>query len=172
MFVYRDWQGRKALYARVPNGTFTFASELAPILDVSSISQIDETGLRQFRKLRACFNGRTIFAGVEMFPAGHYLKDGKLQCYWKLPEGERASPTDEEIDALIRESVRMRRLADVSVGSYLSGGLDSTIIATLAGELHTWTVGFSEHNEFYWARLAADRIGSVHHEVLITPDEF
>jgi len=58
------------------------------------------------------------------------------------------------------------------VGSYLSGGLDSTIIAGLAKKPHTWTVGFKNCNEFKWAKIASNEFASQHTEVLITEDEF
>lgn len=73
---------------------------------------------------------------------------------------------------MITDSVQKRLISDVPVGSCLSGGLDSTIVAALVQRPHTWTVGFTENNEFQWRRLAADHIHSTHHEVLIIPDEF
>lgn len=58
---------------------------------------------------------------------------------------------------MIISAIKYRRIADVSVGSYLSGGIDSSIIATLADEPDTWTVGFEGDNEFYWSELVAKR---------------
>lgn len=172
IFAARDRLGVKPLYFSRRNGQIAFASEIAALLELLGAAEFDEIGLRQYRKLRACFNGRTIYRGIEMFPAGHYFSGGKITRYWQLPETEQAPPPDEEIRELVGESVRARRIADVPIGSYLSGGLDSTIVAALAGEPHTWTVGFRDDNEFEWGRMAATAIGSTHHEVLITPEEF
>jgi len=172
VFVARDRLGVKPLYICRRNGELTVASELAPLLALSDVTAFDEVGLRQYRKLRTFFNGRTAYRGIEMFPPAHYMLNGKLHRYWQLPEGPQDPPTDSELEKLIRESVCQRLISDVPIGSYLSGGLDSTIVAALAQKPHTWTVGFAEDNEFEWGRLAAKHIHSTHHEVLITPAEF
>jgi asparagine synthase (glutamine-hydrolysing) len=172
VFVARDRLGVKPLYMRKVDDRLTLASEIAPILELFNISTFDNVGLRQYRKLRACFNGRTVYKGVEMFPAGHYMLGGKLHRYWQLPENPQEPPTDAELRHLIVESVRQRLISDVPVGSFLSGGLDSTIVAALAQKPHTWTIGFAEQNEFEWGRLAAEHIHSIHHEVMINPEEF
>lgn len=172
VFVARDRLGVKPLYMCCRDGKLKLASEIAPVLALSGISKFDEVGLRQYRKLRTFFNGRTAYEGIEMFPAGHYMLSGKLHRYWQLPESPQAPPTDAELRQLISDSVQRRLIADVPVGSYLSGGLDSTIVAALAHKPHTWTVGFADHNEFDWGRLAAEHIHTTHHEVLITPEEF
>ena len=172
LFIARDRLGVKPLYVCRRNGHVTVASEIAAILALTGTPKFDDFGLRQYRKLRTFFNGRTIYSGIEMFPAGHYEFNGTRHCYWTLPEHDQLPPSDEELRAMIVDSVKKRRVADVPVGSYLSGGLDSTIIAALAHEPHTWTVGFDGHNEFEWADMAAKRIGSIHHEVVITDEEF
>lgn len=172
VFVARDRLGVKPLYMYRTSNKLTLSSEIAPIVNLSGSCKLDNVGLRQYRKLRTFFNGRTIYEGIEMFPAGHYMLGNKLHRYWQLPEGPQEAPTDAELRKLIVESVQQRLISDVPVGSYLSGGLDSTIIATLAQKPHTWTVGFAEQNEFEWGRLAAKHIKSIHHEVLIDPEEF
>jgi asparagine synthase (glutamine-hydrolysing) len=172
IFIARDRLGVKPLYMHRKGDLITVSSEINSILKMHGINTFDEFGLRQYRKLRAFFNGRTAYLNVEMFPAGHYMLCNKIIRYWSLPEINQAPPTDEELLSLISESISQRLVSDVPVGSYLSGGVDSTIIASLAGEPHTWTVGFADNNEFEWARIAAQQIGSIHHEVLITADEF
>ncbi len=172
VFAARDRLGVKPLYMSLKNEVCTFASEISPILEITGIQKYDEIGLRQYRKLRTFFNGRTAYSGVEMFPAGCYFENGRVHRYWEFPEVEQDPPEDDELRSMIIESVRQRLISDVSIGSYLSGGLDSTIIARLADRPHTWTVGFSQRNEFEWGRLASEYIKSNHHEVLIDPEEF
>jgi len=172
IFVARDRLGIKPLYMHNFNGQLMLASEISPILDLTKREKFDLVGLRQYIKLRAFFNGRTAYESVEMFPAGSYMLSGRIHKYWSLPEGVQAPPAEDELRDLITDSIRKRLISDVSVGSYLSGGLDSTIIAALAEKPHTWTVGFSESNEFKWSRIVADYINSKHHEVLIDQDEF
>lgn len=172
IFIARDRLGIKPVYIKEQNGETIICSEIAPILELSNGVEFDLVGLRQYAKLRAFFNGRTAYKGIDMLPAGHYSLNGKLVKYWSLPEGEQDAPSDEELRELIESAVRRRCISDVEVGSYLSGGLDSTIIAGLADKPHTWTVGFDGYNEFEWARIAAEEFGSKHHEVGIQRDEF
>lgn len=172
VFAARDRLGIKPLYHLAADGRHTFASEVAAVVHLHPGLSVDEFAVRQYLKLRTFFNSRTLYAGVKMFPAGCYLEDGTIHRYWSLPEGPQAPPTDEELRELVESAVRYRRISDVSVGSYLSGGLDSTIVAALADRPHTWTVGTRDNNEFEWARLAAERLGTTHHEVVITSQEF
>ncbi len=172
IFVARDRLGVKPLYYAQSGKEFTFSSEIAPILALSDRSEVDEFGLRQYKKLRTFFNGRTLYKGISMFPAGSYMQDGKIQRYWRLPEGPQSAPTDDEVRELMESAMRYRIISDVEVGSYLSGGVDSTIVAGLSHKPHTWTVGSKKNNEFDWAKLAADKFGSTHHEVLIDDKQF
>ena len=172
LFIARDRLGVKPLYMHRNGEHISIASEIAPLLKITGESTYDDIGLRQYRKLRTFFNGRTAYKNIQMFPAGHYLLNGKLYRYWNLPEEDSVEPSDDELREIIVDSVNMRLISDVTVGSYLSGGLDSTIIAALAAKPHTWTVGFSDNNEFEWGRLAAEHIHSTHHEVIIHPEEF
>ncbi|MGV3524466.1 MAG: asparagine synthase (glutamine-hydrolyzing) [Candidatus Sericytochromatia bacterium] len=172
LFAARDRLGIKPLYVHEQGQTISFSSEIAPLLHLSGAYKIDPIGLRQYLKLRTFFNGRTLYEDIKMFPAGCYYLNGLIHTYWQLPEGEQAPPSDEELRELITSAVSYRRISDVPVGSYLSGGLDSSIIAALAQEPHTWTVGFNDANEFSWARLAAHHLHSEHHEILLAYPDF
>jgi asparagine synthase (glutamine-hydrolysing) len=172
VFAARDRLGVKPLYY-VQRGThYTFSSEVAPLLELYPDQPLDEFAIRQYTKLRTFFNGRTLYRDISMFPAGHFLEDGRVQQWWELPQGSREAPSDEELRDLIETAVQYRNIADVEVGSYLSGGLDSTIVAGLADQPHTWTVGSRQNNEFEWGRLAAETFGTKHHEVLLEEPEF
>lgn len=169
----RDRLGVKPLYHAHWGDGILLSSEPAPLLDILGSSSLDPVGVRQYRKLRTFFNGRTIWSRLSQFPAGYYLTHkGQFVRWWSLPEGEQVPPSDDELHDLISDAVRIREIADVPIGSYLSGGLDSTIVAGLATQLDTWTVGFADHNEFEWGRLAANKFGSQHHEVIIDYAEF
>ena len=172
VFIVRDRLGIKPVYIKESGDETIICSEIAPILELCGSVDYDLVGLRQYAKLRAFFNGRTAYKGIEMLPAGHYSLNGRRVRYWHLPEGHQAPPSDDELKELVESSIRRRCISDVEVGSYLSGGLDSTIIAGLAHKPHTWTVGFDGYNEFEWARVAAKAFGSKHHEVGIQRDEF
>lgn len=171
-FAARDRLGVKPLYMYKNSGEYIFSSEICAILPLLRRVDIDEVGLRQYRKLRTFFNGHTFYRQIEMFPAGYYMKNREIKQYWSFPNGDQVPPNDEELRNLIMSAIAYRQVSDVPVGSYLSGGLDSTIVAAVSKELHTYTIGFLEHNEFSFAKLAADKIGTQHHEVLVTHDDF
>ncbi|MDB4349645.1 asparagine synthase (glutamine-hydrolyzing) [Omnitrophica bacterium] len=172
IFAARDRLGIKPLYYLQKGITITMASEIDSILKITNETKIDDLGLRQYRKLRTFFNGRTAYSSIKMFPAGHYMFENKIKRYWELPIGQQDPPDDDELRVLIKSAVDYRCISDVPVGSYLSGGIDSTIIAGLASKPCTWTVGFEHENEFEWARLASKKINSIHSEVLIRKEEF
>jgi len=171
-FMARDRLGVKPLYVAEDGDGIIVASELSAILRLLPGATIDEFALRQYRKMRGFFNGRTLYREVRMFPAGHFRRAGRDTCWWRLPEGEQAAPSDEELASLVQSAVDYRCLADVPVGSYLSGGLDSSIVAALSNRTHTWVVGLEEENEFEWASLVALHLGTTHHAVTVTPEQF
>jgi len=172
VFIARDRLGIKPLYFSESNGSLSISSEIAPLLRLQDKTDFDEVGIRQYRKLRTFFHGRTLYKGIRMLAPGCYWLGGKEVRYWALPEHEQAPPGDEELRELLTSAVAYRCISDVPVGSYLSGGLDSTIVAALSEKPDTWTVGFADHNEFPYARVAAERFGSSHHEVMINEPEF
>jgi asparagine synthase (glutamine-hydrolysing) len=172
VFVARDRLGVKPLYVATIGDGVAFSSEVAPLLALGASSEPDGVGLRQYLKLRACFGGRTIYDRIRVFPAGHFLADGRVQRYWDLPRGPQAAPEPDELEHLTRAAVTCRCIADVPVGCFLSGGLDSTVVAALAPVRHTWVAGFADDNEFEYARLAADAFGTEHTEVLVDPEEY
>lgn len=172
VFVARDRLGIKPLYYCRNVDSMILASEIEPVIKLTGKTKLDDIGLRQYRKLRTFFNGRTAYSDIKMFPAGHYMLNGKFRRYWQLPEAEQSPPEEEELRELIVSAVNYRCISDVPVGSYLSGGLDSTIVAALASKPHTWTVGFQDFNEFEWARLASERNRYIHSEVLVDEEEF
>lgn len=173
-FAARDRLGVKPLYYHEGKYGITFASEIRQIKALCGLNEIDPIGLRQYLKCRAFFNGRTIYKNISMFPAGHYYLDGKVVRYWALPEADVYDKivNDDEVKALIQSAIDYRCIADVPIGSYLSGGVDSTIVAGLSSQPHTWTIGFPDENEFEWGRIAAQKFGCNHHEVSITDHEF
>ena len=171
IFVARDRLGIKPLYYSLINDEIFYSSEISPLLNFVS-NEFDEFGLRQYRKLRMTIKGYTIYKNIKQFPPGHYSINGKLYKYWDLDPNNENNPDDEELGFLINDSVMLRKRSDVPVGSYLSGGLDSTILTFLLKPTHTWTVGFSSLNEFDWSDLADKELKSHHHKILVSKNEF
>jgi asparagine synthase (glutamine-hydrolysing) len=171
-FVARDRLGIKPLYFFKKNNDIIISSEIAPILSLIDKVEFDDVGVRQYKKLRTFFNGHTLYSNIEMFGSGTYMFSGRKKTYWALPEQQQPPPTYDEIRWLIESSVNFRCLSDVPVGSYLSGGLDSTIIAGLSGKIDTWTIGFENSNEFEWARIASNKINSSHTSIITNNREY
>ena len=171
IFAARDRLGIKPLYMYEKNNEIIFSSEIAPILHLYP-SDFDDFGLRQYRKLRMTIKGYTIYKDIKCFPPGFYSINGVFKKYWDIDPSKTENPNDEELDHLIRDSVALRKRSDVSVGTFLSGGLDSTILTYILKPNNTWTVGFREMNEFKWSDIADKSLKSKHHKIIVNHTEF
>ena len=173
IFAARDRLGIKPLYVFEDLEKIAFSSEIHALKRIVPKAEFDIFGIRQYLKLRTFFNGNTLYKNIQMFPAGHYFKNGKTTRYWNIEDSSaRTEWNDEEIKYLVKDAVRLRRIADVPLGCYLSGGVDSTVISGIAGETHTWTIGFPSQNEFEWGQLAAAAFATTHHEIETDAAEF
>jgi asparagine synthase (glutamine-hydrolysing) len=173
LFLARDRLGiRPVFYAALPQGLI-FGSEIkAILLDERMQARLDPYALAQTFTFWAPLAPRTVFQGIEELRPGHYMlatRAGRtVERYWSLPfppagEEERLSIGEaaEQLRALLSDATRLRLRADVTVGSYLSGGLDSTYIAGLIREhtpdsLCTFSIGFanSVYDESKYQELA------------------
>ncbi|MFL2940522.1 MAG: asparagine synthase (glutamine-hydrolyzing) [Marine Group III euryarchaeote CG-Epi4] len=169
-FVARDRLGIKPLYWHHDSYCKDiFSSEVCSIKALISTS-IDSFSVRQYEKLRMCVNNDTFFKEIKQFPAAHYMYSGEEpRRYWDIDLSFKEEPSDSELFALLSSSVSYRAIADVNVGSYLSGGLDSTIITALLKPENSWTVGFEDLNEFKWAEIASE-LYQTDHEALIVDE--
>ncbi len=171
IFAARDRLGIKPMYYRNEGSSWTFSSEIAALLELKE-SPVDGFAKRQYRKLRMTVKGHTMYTDIRFFPAAHYFKDGQFVRYWDLDVSPKEPPSDEALEALVTDAVLLRKRADVPVGSYLSGGLDSTILTYLLKPTHTWTVGFPDLNEFDWSLLANNGLNSELHQVSVDNEGF
>lgn len=156
LFLARDRVGIRPLYYAVSGGKLFFASEIKAIVAVDGVRQLDPEALAQVFVFWTTLPGRTAFQGVEELPPGHFMlvRGGELRPrpYWSIPlhplDGKLTfADAAEQLRELLDDAVRLRLRADVPVGSYLSGGLDSSIIATLVARqgithLKTFSLGF------------------------------
>lgn len=187
LFLARDHVGITPLFYTVVDNVFIFASEIKAILKHPLVKrEVDLTGLDQILSFPGMVSPRTMFKNIYSLAAGHSLliHDGKLEVkeYWDLnyplaDNIDNSRPiTDyfEELDALLQQAVRYRLNADVPVGFYLSGGLDSSLIAALihtidsAKSRHSFSIGFTEAtiDERYYQNLIAKQVNSIHHETI------
>jgi len=180
LFLARDRLGIKPLYYFEGDGRFVFGSELKSILAFDLPKEIDEFSLFQYLRLSYVPAPYTILRGVKKLEPGCYLEtDGvetRVQRYYRVPTGggsprppESYQGAVERVRSLLDDAVRRRLVADVPLGAFLSGGLDSTVIAAVAAKhvtrLQTFSIGFRD-DEFYDetpdALAAARTIGSDH----------
>jgi asparagine synthase (glutamine-hydrolysing) len=191
LFIARDRFGVKPLYyVHTEDGALFFASEIKALLVGGAVPPaLNLEAFPDYLANHGTSGSETLFQGVRRLPPGHTLvwRDGAIviKRFWNLSFA--SSAIDHRPDRVLideyrerfRESVRLRLMADVPLGMFLSGGIDSAAItammSTLVDEpIRTFSVAFAEReaNELEYARLVANRYRTDHHEVLVTPEEF
>lgn len=190
LFIARDRTGKKPLYYSVTTtGTLIFGSELKSLREHPEfVAKMSLEALDAYLTFGYVPDPLTIFRNVHKLPPGHHLKFSagrvRLEQYWDFPYSEaQAKPAPgeeeclEELRSLLDESVRLRLVADVPLGAFLSGGVDSSTVVGLMSRhmsqpVKTFSIGFHEdsYNELKYARVAAKQFGTDHHEFVVTPD--
>jgi asparagine synthase (glutamine-hydrolysing) len=190
LFAARDHFGIKPLYYAVKNDSFLFASEIKALFGSGEIApEINPDGLADYLTFQFCLGDKTMFKGVHKLLPGHYMHvhaGGKLdiQKYWDVDFKVDTSHTGEYFEhqllRLLEDAVRLQLTADVPVGAHLSGGLDSSTVASLAASLldsqiHTFSGGFRDggaYDETSYARLLSEEADTIHHEVFPNAQDF
>lgn len=186
LLVARDRLGKKPLYFHRAAGRLTFASEIkALFVDPSIPREPDFTAIHQYLCLQYVPAPRTAFAGIQSLPPGHLMvfQDGTttIEQWWSLERQHKLELSEEEEAVFVRnelhEATALRLVADVPVGAFLSGGVDSAcVVASMAAQstdpVRTFTIGFNEEerDERDAARLVAQTFGTDHTEHLLEPD--
>lgn len=189
LWLVRDRIGVKPLYYSVHHGRITFASEIKALLeDPEQKRGMDEDALHQYLSFHTTPAPKTLFEGIQKVPAGTWLRvseDGGIResRYWDVLDhtepltGVREEEIAERVLAELRTAVRLRKISDVPVGVFLSGGIDSSTNAALFSEgesqpVRTFSIGYegeykSYRNELHYARKMASVVGAEHHELLL-----
>ena len=191
LFIARDRLGVKPLYyVLTPDGSIYFASEIKALLVAGAVApELNYRALPDYLANHATSGQETLFVGVKRLLPGHTLhwRDGDVQIrkYWDVSFANAS--TDQRSDKdyvaewldMFRTSVRLRLMADVPLGMFLSGGIDSSAIASLMSTMvdepiKTFSVAFAEReaNELEYARLVAEKFHTDHHEIVVSPEEF
>jgi asparagine synthase (glutamine-hydrolysing) len=183
LFMSRDRLGVRPLFYTTHRGRFYFASEIKSIFcDTSVPRRIDLKGLDEIFTWWTTSPPRTAFEGINELEPGSYLeiKDGRVsgERYWRMEypeEFDRERSLDswaEELHALLVDSVRLRLRADVPVGAYLSGGLDSSATTALikhftTNRVETFSIAFHDkaYDESEYQKQVADYLGTNHHQI-------
>lgn len=196
LFLLRDRAGEKPLYYGWNNGRFVFASDLASIKKMDGFTaDIDRDALAIYFRLNYIPAPMTIYKNIYKLYPGSILKikapfteEPTITRYWDMEEeslkGERNPFTgsfaeaSEELERLLKESLRGQMLSDVPLGAYLSGGIDSPLVVSLMQELSnnpvkTFTIGFEDpkFNEAQYAKDIAAHLGTDHTELYVTEKE-
>ena len=193
LYLVRDRLGIKPLYWAEFDGCFIFGSELKALRAEDSWSaNLDLASLASYMRFGYVPTPRTIYTGVHKLEPGTILKlchgqRPNFVCYWSLEEiarqgqAARFSGTEEEateaLDELLRDAVKRRMIADVPLGAFLSGGIDSsTVVAMMQTQsprpVRTFSIGFREtgYNEGEYAAAVAKHLGTDHTELYASPD--
>lgn len=193
LWLVRDRVGVKPLYYSMHHGRLTFASEIKALLqDPDQPREVHSEALYHYLSFLATPAPQTLFDGIKKLPGGTWLRvteDGQLteHRYWDVWDHTTplVSVSEEEIAerllAELRAAVRLRKVSDVPVGVFLSGGIDSSTNAALFSEgetrpVKTFTVGYAGehltyHNEFRYARRMAREVGAESYERSLSIDD-
>ena len=187
LVLARDRFGEKPMYYTDTGTSFAFASEIKALAALPGIAlRMDPDLLRPYLVFGHMPYPDTAFRGIGKLPPAHVLVlelaswQTRSYYYWDMAEAppqETGADAVDRLDALVTESVRLRLVADVPVGAFLSGGVDSSLIAgvmsRLQAQVTTFSIGFAEggYDEAPHARAVADHLGCDHYEHYVTPRE-
>jgi asparagine synthase (glutamine-hydrolysing) len=186
LLLSRDRVGKKPLLYAHRGGALTFGSELGALMRDPEVSrEVDAHALDAYLAYRCVPGPLTAFRSVRKLPPGStlVLREGRIgiERYWRLTDARRerrewTAEVREELWAQIRRAVERRMVADVPLGAFLSGGIDSAAVVAAMAEcspqpVKTFSIGFEgdEYDELPLARLVATRFGTDHHEFLVEP---
>lgn len=185
LFGARDIFGIKPFYyCRTASGDLLYGSEIKSFLEHPGFKKaVNKDALRPYLTLQFSATEETFFEGVYKLPAAHCftydMATGEMNVkrYWQCDFTSKEKPYDDyvkECDDVVRESVNAHRIADVKVGSFLSGGVDSSYIAACLMPDNTFSVGFdyNRFNETNYAAELSDKLGIKNYRKLIEADEF
>lgn len=188
LFLARDRAGIRPLFYTLHGNRLVFGSEIKSILAYPGLqAEIDRQALREVFTYWSPLSPHSIFKGISELPPAHYMlvKEGepKIERYWSLdfstPTGGRsAADYQDELEALLIDATQIRLRADVPVGAYLSGGLDSSITTAIIraynqNRLDTFSISFADpaFDESSFQRQMASHLGTDHHVVYCTYEE-
>ena len=182
LFLARDNFGIKPLYYYKTNETFMFASEIKAFLDVEDFKkELNENILKAYLEFSFVPTNETFFKGVHRLDAGSYLiykdNDITINKYFKLDFKDNHKTFEEAVESIktvMQESVEKHLLSDVEVGSFLSSGIDSSYIVSLAKPNKTYTVGYDleKYDEIKYAKELAEKLEINNTSKIITKEEY
>lgn len=183
LYLCRDRLGIKPLYYYQDHDKIIFSSEIKGILNSGLVEAIpDAAAIDDYLGYRYVREPYTFFQQIRQVESGTYMtvsSDLQISCnrYWEIPAAFNTSAVydEEQISLAFQErlqaAVSKRMIADVPLGTYLSGGVDSSLLSAMTAkekaDLNTYTIGFPELNEFSYARAVSEQYRTNHHELQI-----
>lgn len=189
IIIFRDRAGVKPLYYSLTDNALIFSSELRPLLNYPDFNkEIDFEAVSSYLQFGYIHAPKTIFKTVQKLLPGHYLKyDIKSKvlvknCYWNINDFYENQVAREDIteklEATIIEAFNLRMIADVPVGVFLSGGIDSSLVAAIVQKyskmpINTFTIGFEDkkYDESNYAKEIAKYLGTNHTELICNKED-
>jgi len=190
LFLARDHFGIKPIYYTYKNNDFIFASEVKAILKYPDITaEVDAKSMNEYLTFQVMLKKHTLFKNIHTIEPATYMivEKGKVKekkKYWEFSYDIDDSKTEEQYTSellhLLENSLNIQTRSDVPVGAYLSGGIDSSLVSTLAsknyfGDFHTFSGGFKDSKDFdetEYAKIVHKSINSIHHEIFPNSKDF
>ena len=189
LFLVRDRLGIKPLYFYNDGDNFIFSSEIKAILSSGLVdAKFNEEAVDEYLANRYIRAPYTFFKNIFQVNSGTYLSVSKdlssiENKYWDIPDAFNISTeyNEEEIlkglDDELNKAIKYRLIADVPLGTYLSGGVDSSLITAITAlnkkeKVNTYTIGFEEINEFEYSEVIAEKYKTEHHEILMKKEDY
>lgn len=189
IIIFRDRAGVKPLYYSQTDNALIFSSELRPLVDYPDFNkEIDFEAVSSYLQFGYIHAPKTIFKTAQKLLPGHYLKydiESKIlvkECYWNINDFyDNQVATDnvvDELESIITEAFNLRMIADVPVGVFLSGGIDSSLVAAIVQKyskipINTFTIGFEDkkYDESNYAKEIAKYLGTNHTELICNKED-
>ena len=190
LFLARDHFGIKPLYYTYKENDFIFASEVKAILKYPGIkAESDMQSINEYLTFQVMLKKHTLFKNIHSLEPATYMivQNGKIKekkKYWEFDYQIDESKTEEQYTSellhLLENTLNIQTRSDVPIGAYLSGGIDSSLVSTLAsknyfGDFHTFSGGFKDSPDFDetgYAQIVHRSINSIHHEIFPTSNDF
>tara|TARA_B110001452_G_scaffold153368_1_gene127609 strand:+ start:1070 stop:2887 length:1818 start_codon:yes stop_codon:yes gene_type:complete len=189
LYLIRDRLGIKPLYYYIDGETFVFSSEIKGILSSGLVkAEFNELAIDEYLANRYIRSPYTFFKNIYQVEPGGIIEikpnlNFEKKLYWTIPKEFNTSKVYNEkeiLDSFEREltlAIKQRLISDVPLGTYLSGGVDSSLITAITAinkkePVNSYTIGFDELNEFEYSKLIAEKYKTIHHEILMKKEDY
>jgi len=184
LILARDHMGKKPLYYYLDQDQLIFASEIKSILETGVKKEINLRSVCSYLAYLYVLGNNTLFKGIKKLMAGHmaiYTNNNlKIKKYWDISENinnDSELANIKKLRSILEESVEYRMVSDVPIGAFLSGGIDSSAIVSLAKkhvdyDFHTFSLGFETFSELEYAREFSEYLDTEHHEIVLKPENY